>query len=80
MLRGTIEKIEGGRVPFEFTDHGELRPGVYTSSFRIDGGPFIESVVDLQGVAPEQMARVREEKDSERIRKAGAKPETHEFK
>ena len=85
MLRGTIEKIDGRRGLFEFTDHGEVRPGVFSASFRIDGGPFVLSEVDCShlrdgdGSLAYQACSHRQSKDYELIRKAGGIPETVDF-
>lgn len=81
MLRGTIEKIGGGRVPFERIDHGEMRPHTFASSFRIDGGPFVESWTDTKDVVDDIAAScaLRVRKDNEAIRKAGGNPDTIEF-
>lgn len=78
MIRGTIEKRGAGRVSIEFIDRGEILPNTFCSSFRIDGGPFIESQIEIKPDVREAVS-VRMAHEHAEIHRAGGVPESIEF-
>lgn len=73
MPKGTIEKADGVRAPFEFTDYGNV-DGKYVSSFKIGDGPIVESAIALDCTAEARLTQ-----DNYEIVKAGGRPWTLEF-
>lgn len=69
MPKGTIERLNGTRVPFIFTDHGDTGSGCYCSSFQIGDGPILKSDTPIGSTANDRRLA-----DLDAIRIAGGKP------